>query len=146
MDGIGGAPVRGLRRLRTGGLHMKHFAALTLAMLVPGAIGTASAADMGLPVKAPAPPLAANWGGFYVGAHFAHAWNKLESPDPAGTVSAGTLKGWFGGVQGGYNWQMGAWVLGVEGDGSWGEASLRTPDGLAKVWTDHVYTATGRLG
>lgn len=73
-----------------------------------------------MPTKAPlykAPPAVAgvNWSGFYIGG-FGSAdlgtanWNYLT-----GAVSP-HIGGFGGGGDIGYNWQTGAWVLGVEGD------------------------------
>ena len=38
--------------------------------------------------------------------------------------------GWLGGVQLGYNYQIGAFVLGVEGEYSWSTIKQDTPDPL----------------
>lgn len=41
--------------------------------------------------------------------------------DPAGNELANYSEdGFVGGLQGGYNWQTGAWVLGIEADATWG--------------------------
>jgi outer membrane immunogenic protein len=95
----------------------------------------ASAADM--PVKAPvykAPVVAPyNWTGFYFGANGGYAWrNRSASFTPADPAAAalfgvgiGTplpnsnfdIKGGFGGIQLGYNWQFySKWVVGLETD------------------------------
>jgi outer membrane immunogenic protein len=96
--------------------------------------GSAMAADMA--VKAPAykaaPPVAIyNWTGFYIGANVGAIGSDGNTThqciNPAGVLNGlgcdiipgsglrGT--GVLGGVQAGYNWQSGMWVLGVEGDG-----------------------------
>src|SRR4051794_34665173 len=73
-----------------------------------------------MPVKA-APPqqaLAVDWTGFYAGAHIGNAavsnqWNSssagpgIRSPFPGAFTSGGNV----GGVQFGYNYQIGRWVL-----------------------------------
>jgi outer membrane immunogenic protein len=92
----------------------------------------ASAAD--LPVKAPAPPLAAtyNWSGFYTGLNAGWGWLRDHGNtfciDPAGVVNgfgciSNTIPGaqidgdgFIGGGQIGYNWQVNQWVFGVEAD------------------------------
>jgi outer membrane immunogenic protein len=83
----------------------------------------ALAAD--LPVKAPvykAPvyvPL--NWTGFYVGANAGYSWGNWDNGaastgSPVSTASP-NVKGWVGGLQAGYNWQIDrSWVVGLEGD------------------------------
>jgi outer membrane immunogenic protein len=97
----------------------------------------ATAAD--LPVKAPAyeppPPPVYSWTGFYIGANIGGGWgdrsvdyaaNDLVSlshfislggePPPASIHTSGVL----GGLQAGYNWQMGpAWLIGAEADIDW---------------------------
>jgi outer membrane immunogenic protein len=95
------------------------------------AIGAASAADM-VPVYK-APPVAApgyDWTGFYIGANGGYGWRD-PSIDFSGNTAAeatyfasGALsrgvavdpKGFLGGLQAGYNQQLGRWVLGVEAD------------------------------
>jgi outer membrane immunogenic protein len=84
------------------------------------------------PVPAPAPVY--TWNGFYVGGNTGYAsassdpstttiftpadyWDILSVPqvNAAGTGSV-SPHGFVGGVQAGYNWQTGAWVLGTEVD------------------------------
>lgn len=101
----------------------------------------ASAAD--LPVKAPVyeppPPPVYSWTGFYIGANIGGGWgdrnvgyaandllslglflpnfpNLNGAPPPASIHTSGVL----GGLQVGYNWQMGsAWLIGAEADIDW---------------------------
>jgi outer membrane immunogenic protein len=72
---------------------------------------SAFAAD--LPVKAapfsPAP--VANWTGFYAGVNVGGGWANTNDG-----LGSGDLTGVIGGGQLGYNWQVGQFVLGVEGD------------------------------
>ena len=89
----------------------------------------AFAADMPTkaPVQAPVLPLAYNWTGFYVGAHAGYGWGTLTSTAtsasgsfPAGFVFDDTNeKGALGGGQLGFNYQIGQFVLGIEGEYSW---------------------------
>jgi len=95
--------------------------------------GSAGAADLARPVyKAapPPPPACAQFGGFYVGANVGygyadHTWNDRDawSGRNADNVQRGNVhvekSGVIGGVQGGYNWQSGCTVFGVEADYSW---------------------------
>ena len=73
------------------------------------------------------PPGAAwTWAGFYFGANAGYAASKLNTDTFANdallgtplfaTTSASTVKGAFGGIQTGYNWQSGIWVAGLETD------------------------------
>ena len=92
--------------------------------------GPALAADLG--VRAPAVPLAPvlGWTGFYIGGNVGvgrgdQAVNFSGDPRLIGPLIAtgvipsslaGKPSGRIGGVQAGYNWQMGSFVLGVEAD------------------------------
>ena len=81
-------------------------AAVALAL----AASAANAADF--PAQAYSAPFAANsykWAGPYLGGNLGYQWgNTTRNPtDPWGFA---------GGVQGGYSWQWGPWVLGGEGD------------------------------
>jgi outer membrane immunogenic protein len=115
-------------------------------------VSGARAAD--LPTKAPmmAPAPMFSWTGFYVGGHFGAGWGTAESslvfPAALPLVSA-NANGWLGGVQAGYNYQVGQWVLGVEGDFSWADIKSSAPclvaftcGGKAKWLADF----TGRVG
>jgi outer membrane immunogenic protein len=100
--------------------------------------GSALAADAPAPVyNPPAPPAAPGpvysvstgpmvWGGFYIGLNGGYRWghldqttNLLNSTTGLLLATAGTeftLKGAVFGAQGGYNWQAGSLVFGVETD------------------------------
>ncbi|MGY8678671.1 outer membrane beta-barrel protein [Bradyrhizobium sp. UFLA05-153] len=123
--------------------------ALAASLFSVGIIGTASAADMAVKAPPLPVPEVWTWTGFYVGGNLGGAWsdNRLgyDMPfttpgniftfcgSPAG-VAAPVLVGanpfdlstscsrpssFIGGAQIGYNWQMGTWVVGIEGDGAW---------------------------
>jgi outer membrane immunogenic protein len=81
------------------------------AALVLGASGFAAAADLpGAPFYTAREPLNAySWAGPYLGATLGYQWGSLSNnpTHPAGIA---------GGVQGGYNWQRGAFVFGGEAD------------------------------
>ena len=102
-----------------------------------GLAGSAVAADLA-PAPAPAPvyraPVVApplyNWSGFYIGAHVGGGWAGKQSTEiapgtaafPVGTVfTKNNLSGVLGGVQGGFNWQVSSFVVGVEGEYSWAD-------------------------
>ena len=112
---------------------------LAATALATAAVSAASAAD--LPIRAAPPPspiIAAapifTWTGFYVGANAGWGWRDNNNNNgifvPAGTFAApfggvaGTLgtgngddeDGFVGGGQIGYNFQFGAFVVGVEAD------------------------------
>lgn len=99
-------------------------AVVAAALVVPG---VAQSADM--PVRKAAPVAVVpvfSWTGFYIGAHGGGAWGNSTWNDvgPAGGLvldvsNKHDTNGALGGVQVGYNFQAGAWVLGVEGDFSW---------------------------
>src|SRR5216683_213363 len=93
-------------------MHHRHLllAATALSVL---AGSSAYAADM--PTKAypsyisPAPIM--TWTGFYAGVNAGYGWANV------GVAGASNnLSGFIGGGQLGYNWQIGAFVIGVEGD------------------------------
>ena len=106
-----------------------------LTALVSGTIG-ASAADMAVKARPPAPVAAAvyNWTGFYIGGNIGYGWGQNTNPsisflEPAAPVgfagyfAAGgnafpNLKpaGVIGGGQIGYDWQINQFVLGAVAD------------------------------
>jgi outer membrane immunogenic protein len=97
---------------------------LALALLAAATFTqVASAAD--LPVKAytkaPALVAAYDWTGFYLGIEGGGGWGRTQHTNNTNGINSGTTSvngGLFGGTYG-YNWQMGSWVLGLEGDISW---------------------------
>lgn len=81
------------------------------------------------------------WSGLYLGAHIGGAGfsgDFKQTATSGAVVSSGTSSdsGWGGGVFGGYNYQTGPWIIGVELDGTWG--CNDNPSCL--------YTARARLG
>jgi len=87
--------------------------ALILAGLASGwALSAATAADiLGGPRPYYQAPAAAyyNWAGFYAGGNVGYQWGSVSN---TGTNPSGLE----GGLQGGYNWQSGQFVYGVETD------------------------------
>ena len=88
----------------------------------------AMAADM--PVKArPAPvEVVYNWTGFYIGGQVGVQWTRDEFSDPdrlGGPVgpNAFDFPGLIAGAHAGFNYQTGNFVLGIEGDIEWADAS-----------------------
>jgi len=138
-------------------------AAATVAALV-GVAGIAGAADIsaapaagvgGLkdgPIVAPPP----GWTGFYVGAHIGGAWANLRETLGAHIIGNGfswdnESAGVIGGGQVGYNYQTGAFLVGLEGDfGGIGlnHSHLLVPNSRFSSHDDGSFYAdvTGRLG
>lgn len=113
---------------------------LVLSMLaVP--VGGALAADLPRRDVVPVPPPVVGplWEGWHVGIHVGFLWGDPDTevgftasctcrPEPPVTATfpgpGGTLDGFFGGIQGGYDWQRDAFVFGLEADLSAVGASL----------------------
>jgi outer membrane immunogenic protein len=109
-----------------------------------GLVGSvaANAADLSTrPLYKAPPPLPVNWAGFYLGIY----------GGVSGTTGAnwGVGGGLFGGTAG-FNWQNGAVVYGIEGDGGWAGLSGITSCPIAPVTCTASGTwlasARGRLG
>ncbi len=100
--------------------------------------GVALAADLPTRMGAPAPvayaPPVFTWTGFYVGVNAGAAWAGKDDCATGGDYDGTTYKAWngygatcdgdrntsfIGGGQAGFNYQMGALVLGLEGDIDW---------------------------
>ena len=123
------------------------FALISLAALT----GTAAAADLPPRMapqpyyKAPAEVQVYNWTGFYIGINGGGGWGNSAWDTTGGFDTSGGLVG--GTI--GYNWQMGTWVLGVEGDIDWadinGTTNTACPFGC-KTTDKWLSTVRGRLG
>jgi len=146
---------------------MRKLLLTTTALVSFVAVGSAGAAD--LPVKAPYAPAvicpACNWSGFYLGVNVGGSIGVIQNtdglsgfPTGAGFPAAGNpflssdvkraLPGIFGGVQGGFNWQTGNLVLGVEADWQFtDEKSTLTVQGqnLAAALFTNSYTDQERI-
>src|SRR5688572_3782602 len=137
---------------------MKRVLLATAGLLAIAAASSASAADLPAryPTKAPAYVAQVyNWTGFYVGAHA--GWGRVDLTStvvaPPGFGSVGTDEsGFLGGGQVGFNYQIGQWVLGVEGDIAWtdlGRSSTTTFGGVTLTEStkiDWIATVAGRIG
>ena len=154
---------------------------MTLLVAAGAALFSPLAIAADLPVKSPGFGGAAmtyNWTGLYVGANVGYAWGHSDTSSTIscptggcpvvnpiniqniGIMSTGPIsaRGFTGGVQGGYNWQSGSAVFGVETDfnafdlkGSRsGTAasvtSLSVFSSTTSVNTDWLFTFRGRLG
>src|SRR5262249_52471405 len=116
--------------------------------------GPAVAADIARKAPPPAPIVApaCEWCGFYVGGSMGYGWSRhsYSGTDPTGI--GGRLSGLAVGLQSGYNWQVGAWVLGIESDATitpW-EKTYVEPAGNQDTQTkrriDWLSSVRGRLG
>lgn len=87
--------------------------------------GGADAADLYTPppVYEPAPAYVFNWTGFYVGAHVGYGWGDadVKNKDEFLYDFSPDIDGPFVGAQGGFNYQVGNIVLGLEADVSWAD-------------------------
>lgn len=115
------------------------------------ATSAASAADF-------APPLIQdNWSGFYVGAHAGAVDSHTTIRDEyfsifdaeGGTLFTNDLSG-MAGLHGGYNWQWGAGMFGIEVDYSWTDAgrnrAFDNDDNIANSDIDGFGSVRGRAG
>lgn len=135
---------------------------LLAAAMVLGGAGVANAAD----VIDTAP--VADWTGFYAGVHGGYGWGNFDynaqlseiveggGGDSVNLGHDGNADGFLAGVQAGFNWQMDALVLGVEGDisKSWMSSDSNRDftdyganlyDGTARTETDLDWFGTLRL-
>jgi opacity protein-like surface antigen len=100
------------------------------------------------------PPVQAayNWTGFYVGAYLGADWGHTNwnfARDGA-TINP-HFAGVLGGGEIGYNYQVGKWVFGVEGDAGWTNAhgTRPCPTGFfynCEINANWLSTATARIG
>ncbi len=121
--------------------------------------GQALAAD--LPQPGPPPPRAPstyvpvtapgyNWSGFYLGINGGYGFGQ-SNWTPTGFTPTGTFStsGFLAGGTLGANYQMGAFVLGIEGDGDWTNLSgsiTCTGSVTCQTSSNWLATARGRIG
>jgi outer membrane immunogenic protein len=112
-------------------------------------VGSAAAADMQSPVyKAPpSPEPVFSWTGFYLGVNGGYGWSRFDGSGTFGSGST-TGKGWLGGATVGYNYQMGRFVLGIEGEFDWADVKHEESlfAGTLSLKNDYFITAAPRLG
>jgi len=113
---------------------MKKLGLLAVAALgMLGVFKSGFAAD--LPVKAPIlpPPPPFSWTGFYIGGNVGAAWAHHDVTDTTiGVDFSRTSDAVFiGGGQVGFNYQMGGFVFGVEGDFDWSGNNNGNANGIA---------------
>jgi len=117
------------------------------------ALGTASvsAADLAARPYTKAPPMVAaiyDWTGFYIGVNGGGGWGRDRISQAAGAANTNPSGGFAGG-QIGYNWQNGAWLLGIEADGDWadiGGSSACNAGFVCSSKTDALASFRGRVG
>jgi outer membrane immunogenic protein len=121
----------------------------SIAVVAVLASGSAQAADALVPTKAPPFVAAYNWSGPYVGGHVGAGFSYRNWTLGDGSLAEAGDAAMLGG-QIGFNYQVGPWVLGVEGDAAWGNLKDEggCPDGVTRCWTrqNWLATATGRIG
>jgi outer membrane immunogenic protein len=120
---------------------------------------SAHAADFAPPPPAFAP--AVNWGGVYLGGHigggqakFGGVFNHIDGSvfDTSSAVFGEDLftSGVLGGIQAGFNWDVGSFVLGIEGDVSFMDwhGHARAAESSEEVTTnvDMLASIRGRIG
>lgn len=90
----------------------------------------------------PAPPI---WTGLYLGGHLGGGRGEAGLHGTDGSVD---IQGFAGGIHGGYNYQRGGTLFGLEADATWSGAGRETKFGTAviNVGAPWVSSARGRLG
>jgi outer membrane immunogenic protein len=130
------------------------------ALAVAAGLSVASpavGADLPLKARPMAPPQVFSWSGAYLGAHGGWGGAKHSgvfnlSGDGDSAVFANNLKlsGALVGFQGGYNWDLGRWVFGIEGDISfmrWKGTSLSAGSSdFATGKLDNLASIRARIG
>jgi outer membrane immunogenic protein len=149
---------------------MKKLLLATTAFVMLAA-ASANAADMGVRPAYTPPPPAFSWNGWYIGGNVGYSWGtaKVDATESTTVLGGGTsvtaasqsqdINGAIGGVQTGYNYQLGSWVWGWETDfQASGQKGGSTFSGVVggpvavpfTVTTDHKIewfgTARSRLG
>jgi len=93
---------------------------LMSTVVILGAMGTASAADLpntkAPPAFVPPPPPVFTWTGVYIGGQIGYQWGTDSAVGPRGIGASYSASGVTGGAHVGYNYQMGQFVAGIEGD------------------------------
>ena len=137
---------------------MKKFLLGTVGLLALGMGAPASAADMAVKARPPAPVLAPiyDWTGFYIGGNGGwgqsrNCWDFLDAGGVAFAAGCRERSGGLIGGQIGYRWQASQWVFGVEAQGDWADlnnqrVSLFDPTFSTRTKTDGIGLFTGQIG
>jgi outer membrane immunogenic protein len=117
---------------------------------------TAQAADLpqrAAPAPAPVMVYAYDWTGFYIGGNGGYGSNRACWGNFAGfnTEGCNSKSGGMVGGQGGYRWQAGQFVFGLEAEGDWANMRASIPSVFRPGWTDSskvtsVGLFTGQVG
>jgi outer membrane immunogenic protein len=126
---------------------LKKLFAFSAAIAALGFVSSAFAADMPVKASLKAPviaPAAYNWTGLYLGIEGGGGWGNTQHTNNTNGINSGTTTvsgGLVGGTYG-YNYQMGSWVLGLEGDFSWSGISANFNDNGSGFCTGIVQCQT----
>jgi len=134
-------------------LFLGSVALVALGLGTPAAFAAERPVPRPVPAYAPPPP-AYTWSGCYVGASAGTSSGSSQhfrTSDGAAITESFDLSGFIGGGQLGCNWQWGAWVFGIEGDGSAVNKSGQGIELARTTWISETQerwfvTARGRLG
>ena len=113
---------------------------------------SAMAADLPIRKGSAAPPPEAaflDWSGIYVGGHIGYGYAEADIAGLGNQLLRLDSEGFLGGVQGGWNYQMGRFVLGAELDFSFADINSNNSNnatGNVSSSTPWIATATTRLG
>jgi outer membrane immunogenic protein len=128
-------------------MNLKFLGTGVAAMALLATSFSAQAADIPRPVyKGPRSVVAYyNWTGFYLGVNGGYGWGTSDWDAPIVSVKP---KGWMAGGTLGFNYQMGSFVWGLEGDFDWADVADSTACGAFVCETKNTWLATarGRLG
>jgi outer membrane immunogenic protein len=125
---------------------------ILLAVLMAGVASSALAADLPTHKAAPSPPPAYgqppfSWTGFYIGVNGGWGWSNTDN-NSFGHVNGGLVGGTVG-----YNYQLGQFVIGYEGDVDWSDIhgnnfAYTLPGGFGndKLSSNWMVTERARLG
>jgi outer membrane immunogenic protein len=124
---------------------------ILIGALLAGVATSALAADLPTSKPAPAPmyapPPIFTWTGFYLGANGFYGFGDTRGP---GSSAFGSPTGGMGGVTAGYNYQIGQFVTGLEGDFDFGDVSknqsVDAAGSFSKYHVSDFATVRGRVG
>jgi len=106
---------------------------LVSAFALAAFTGPAMAADLYTPA-----PAMYDWNGAYLGGHVGYLWGDASITEDGLGAGGGDFDGVVGGIVGGWNFQSGNWVFGIEGDFGWTGADgvgMTTEDDLQEIYT-----------
>jgi outer membrane immunogenic protein len=124
--------IRNAAPVKTGelGMNMNRLVLAASAVLSLSVVGSANAADMGMPAMPTKAPIMApvfNWTGFYIGGNVGGGWGNQSATSTTTSLigvdtfsGSSTSSGALGGGQIGFNYEFpNQWVIGLEADGDW---------------------------